>query len=206
MDSIDKIFYINLDKRQDRRGEIESELVNNFKYLRAERFSAIEYNPGCYGCSMSHISLFRRMIQEGWETMMVFEDDVQLLTDRESIDRHINEFLNDSNLDILCIGNSCGENTDYNDLFNRCFNTQTTSCYVLKKKFVKTLLECYFYDQANAYTLPTDSQGLQNYIGVIDTSWNPLQHSHYFVMPKERQVLQRPSYSDITYTFVDYKL
>lgn len=204
MDSIDKIFYINLDKRQDRRGEIESELVNNFKYTRAERFSAIEYNPGCYGCSMSHISLFRRMIQEGWETMMVFEDDAQLLTDRESIDRNINEFLNDSQLDILCIGNHCKEYSSYNDHFDRAFNTQSTSCYVLKKKFVKTLLECYFYDQANVYTLPTDSQELQHQVGVIDVSWNSLQHSHYFVMPKQKQVVQRPSYSDIQNSFVHY--
>jgi hypothetical protein len=206
MDSIDKIFYINLDKRHDRRQEIEYELVNNFKYTRAERFSAIEYNPGCYGCSMSHISLFRKMIEQGWETIMVFEDDAQLLTNRESIDRYINEFLNDSQLDILCIGNSCGNNIEYNDVFNRCFNTQTTSCYVLKKKFVKTLIECYFNDPTMVYTLPTDSQELANHLGIIDSSWNPLQYSHYFVIPKEKQVLQRPSYSDITNMFVDYKV
>ena len=155
---------------------------------------------------MSHKCLLRKMIANDWNTMMVFEDDAQLLTDRESIDKHINVFLEDDQLDILCIGNSCGNNTPYNELMNRCFNTQTTSCYVLKKKFVKTLLECYFADPNEALTLPENTPELGRYIGYIDTSWFPLQQTHYFMMPKIRQVLQRPSYSDITHTMADYKL
>jgi hypothetical protein len=146
------------------------------------------------------------MIANNWNTMMVFEDDAQLLTSRESIDAHINMFLQDDQLDILCIGNSCGDNKPYNELMNRCFNTQTTSCYVIKKKFVKTLLECYFSDPSEALTLPEDSQELAGHIGYIDTSWSPLQQTHYFMMPKNRQVLQRPSYSDIIHKMADYKL
>jgi GR25 family glycosyltransferase involved in LPS biosynthesis len=206
MDTIDKVFYINLDKRTDRRAEIEDELVNKFKYTRAERFVGILYEPGIYGCTMSHICLLRKMIANDWNTMMVFEDDAQLLTSRESIDAHITMFLQDDQLDILCIGNSCGDNKPYNELMNRCFNTQTTSCYVIKKKFVKTLLECYFQDPSKALTLPEDSQELGQHIGYIDTSWFPLQQTHYFMMPKIRQVLQRPSYSDIIHKMADYKL
>ena len=137
---------------------------------------------------------------------MVFEDDCQLLTSRKSIDQHIELFLNDETLDILCIGNSCGENKAYNELFNRCFNTQTTSCYVIKKKFVKTLLECYFLDPAESMTLTEDNQELGKHIEYIDVSWMPLQQTHYFMMPKIRQVLQRPSYSDIIKKMADYKL
>jgi hypothetical protein len=206
MDIIDKVFYINLEKRTDRRVEIEDELINKFKYTNAERFVGILSEPGIYGCTMSHICLFRKMIANDWNTMMVFEDDAQLLTDRESIDTHINVFLEDDQLDILCIGNSCGDNKPYNELMNRCFNTQTTSCYVLKKKFVKTLLECYFIDPSEALTFPEDSQELEKHIGYIDTSWAPLQQTHYFMMPKIRQVLQRPSYSDIIHRMADYKL
>lgn len=206
MDKINKVFYINLDKRTGRRAEIEDELVNKFKYTRAERFAGILYKPGIFGCTMSHICLFRKMIANNWDTMMVFEDDAQLLTDRESIDSHINVFLEDDQLDILCIGNSCGENEPYNELMNRCFNTQTTSCYVIKKKFVKTLLECYFDDPSKAFTLPEDSQELGSHISYIDVGWSPLQKTHYFMMPKIRQVIQRPSYSDIINKMADYKL
>jgi GR25 family glycosyltransferase involved in LPS biosynthesis len=207
MDKIDKVFYINLEKRIDRRVEIEDELVNNFKYTRAERFVGILYKPGCYGCIMSHICLLRKMIVNNWDTMMVFEDDVKLLTDRANIDLHINMFLNDDQLDILCIGNSCGDNKPYNELMNRCFNTQTTSCYIIKKKFVKSLLECLFIDNAESMTYPEDSNDLYLHTKqYIDVAWFPLQKIHYFMMPKIRQVLQRPSYSDIVEKFTDYKL
>jgi GR25 family glycosyltransferase involved in LPS biosynthesis len=206
MDKVDKVFYINLEKRTDRRAEIENELVNNFKYTSAERFVGIPYKPGAYGCTMSHVSLFRKMMLNGWETMMVFEDDAKLLTSREEIDKHINVFLEDNTLDILCIGNSCGDNTPYNELMNRCFNTQTTSCYLIKKKFVKIFLESAFKDPTESMTLSPENSDLHIKLNLIDVGWAPLQKTHYFMMPKIRQVLQRPSYSDIEQKFTDYNL
>jgi glycosyl transferase family 25 len=203
MDKIDKVFYINLERRTDRRKEIENELCYKFLFTKSERFVGIPYE--LYGCTMSHIYLLRKMILNGWETMMVFEDDCKLLTSRKSIDQHIERFLADETCDILCIGNSCGDNKPYNELFNRCFNTQTTSCYVIKKKFVKTLLECYFNDPTECMTL-TEKDNLAKHIGYIDICWIPLQQTHYFMMPKIRQVLQRPSYSDVEKKLVDYKL
>jgi len=206
MDKVDKVFYINLEKRTDRRAEIENELVNNFKYTSAERFVGIPYKPGAYGCTMSHVSLFRKMMLNGWETMMVFEDDAKLLTSREEIDKHINVFLEDNTLDILCIGNSCGDNTPYNELMNRCFNTQTTSCYLIKKKFVKIFLESAFKDPTESMTLSPENSDLHIKLNLIDVGWAPLQKFYYFMMPKIRQVLQRPSYSDIEQKFTDYNL
>jgi GR25 family glycosyltransferase involved in LPS biosynthesis len=211
MDKIDKVFYINLEKRTDRRAEIEEELATKFLFNKAERFVAIPYSfscyrPGAYGCSMSHICLFRKMILNGWETMMVFEDDAQLLTSREEIDKHINVFLEDNTLDILCIGNSCGDNTPYNELMNRCFNTQSTSCYVIKKKFVKVFLESVFKDPTESMTLSPDNPELHLKLNIIDVGWAPLQKIHYFMMPKIRQVSQRPSYSDIEERFTSYGL
>jgi GR25 family glycosyltransferase involved in LPS biosynthesis len=56
--NIDKIFYINLEKRKDRREEIEKEL-NTFG-LYYERFEAIE-TPGfgILGCGLSHLSVLK---------------------------------------------------------------------------------------------------------------------------------------------------
>ena len=206
MEKINKVFYINLDKRPDRRKEIEEELTTKFLFNKAERFPGLPYEPGIYGCTMSHICLLRKMILNGWETMMVFEDDAQLLTTREEIDKHINVFLEDNTLDILCIGNSCGDNVPYNQLMNRCFNTQTTSCYVIKKKFVNIFLESVFKDPTESMTLSPDNPDLHLKLKIIDVGWAPLQKTHYFMMPKIRQVLQRPSYSDIIHRMADYKL
>jgi hypothetical protein len=57
---IDKIFYINLDKREDRKKEIEDELT---KYeLVGERYSAI-YTPhsGIVGCGYSQTCKRKRL-------------------------------------------------------------------------------------------------------------------------------------------------
>ena len=57
--NIDKIIYINLDKRQDRKTEIENELISK-ELLNFERFLAIE-TPGfgILGCSQSHLEVLK---------------------------------------------------------------------------------------------------------------------------------------------------
>jgi hypothetical protein len=47
MEYIHKVIYINLDRRKDRRNEIEEELQRID--IKAERFSAIERHPGIVG-------------------------------------------------------------------------------------------------------------------------------------------------------------
>ncbi len=207
---VDQIFYINLDKRPDRRAEIEQELKDRFEINTAVRLPAVlgGTNGGLAGCTLSHVLLFRKMIEAGWETMMVFEDDCELLTSRAELDPYVDAFLADEKLDILCIGNSCGNYVRYNNVLNRCFNTQTTSCYIVKKQFVQTLLECYFAKNKElAYTMTAENTpDFCNYLGYIDVNWFPLQATHHFVMPAVRQVQQRPSFSDITHHFEQYRL
>lgn len=56
---IDKIVYINMDKREDRRFEVENEL-NSHGWTNYERFQAIETNGfGILGCSKSHLISIR---------------------------------------------------------------------------------------------------------------------------------------------------
>ena len=147
------------------------------------------------------------MIINGWDTMIVIEDVAQVLSNRKEIDKYINSFLDDEKGDILCIGNSCGVfEREYNDFLDRCFNTQTSSCYVLKKKFVKTLLDCYFIDPSESMTLMADGTNIGHRIGGIDSAWLRLQRDHYFLMPEYRQVCQRPSFSDIANMMCTYCL
>jgi hypothetical protein len=209
MEKIDQIFYINLDKRLDRKAEIENELHTKFNCTKAIRVPGICQDGvrGIYGCTMTHITLFRRMIEAGWNTMMVFEDDCEMLTSINEIEPYINSFLADEKLDILCIGNSCGINEPYNQLLNRCYNTQTTSCYIIKKQFVSTLLGVYFDDPDKALTMtPDNCPTWSSHLSYIDVGWFPLQKTHMFVMPNKRQVQQRASFSDITNKFEQYRL
>ena len=57
MEQISGAFYINLDRRVDRRKEIEAELDNlGASY---ERFPAIQTSPGCIGCAQSHLAVLK---------------------------------------------------------------------------------------------------------------------------------------------------
>ena len=59
MNDLDKIsdikhaFYINLEKRSDRKEKVEKELSNIG--ISAQRFNAIQLTQGAVGCSLSHI-------------------------------------------------------------------------------------------------------------------------------------------------------
>jgi glycosyl transferase family 25 len=55
--TIDKIVYINLDKRPDRKEEIENEL-NSFD-LKYIRYKAIEHDMGIVGCGYSHLNVLK---------------------------------------------------------------------------------------------------------------------------------------------------
>jgi GR25 family glycosyltransferase involved in LPS biosynthesis len=207
MDKIDKVFYINLKHRADRRFEIEDELKNKFLFDKAERYEAVLHKHPILGCTMSHISIWRNMIENNWKTVMILEDDAMLQTTRENIDKHINRFLEDSSADLLSISNSCGEHVHYNELFERAFNSQTSSCYVVKLESVKELIKYYFKNPDDIYTLKEDDPNLHEKIHWIDVAWLEYQKVHNFLIPKEQKiVIQRRSYSDIQRKITFYNL
>lgn len=84
---IDKIYCINLDRRPDRWELASAEFKKH--NLQVERFSAVDghavkhkdrlkLKPGLHGCTMSHYLIIDRARELGYETIMIFEDDVVL--------------------------------------------------------------------------------------------------------------------------------
>ena len=73
---IPHIFYINLDKRTDRRAEIEQELQQFNLYDKAERFPAIPVpNQGILGCTMSHLAVLKLAKERKYKQVLILEDD-----------------------------------------------------------------------------------------------------------------------------------
>ena len=82
--NIDHIFYINLDKRKDRRVEIEQEL--NKMELPFERFKAIETpGRGILGCGLSHLSVFKLAKERKYKNVLIFEDDFYFLISKPEL-------------------------------------------------------------------------------------------------------------------------
>lgn len=85
--NVDKIFYINLDKREDRNEQIRQQLKNIGVDLDTdvERYSAIyDSKNGHIGCAKSHRNVIDIASERGYERVLVFEDDI-IFTDNEAI-------------------------------------------------------------------------------------------------------------------------
>ena len=78
-EAVDGVYYINLERRPDRRAEIERELERMGLTHLARRIIAFE--GGFTGCTRSHLFAIEDAIRRGFKTVAVFEDDFQPLQD-----------------------------------------------------------------------------------------------------------------------------
>ena len=81
-----RIVVINLHERSDRRREIDGELRRaglSLVHPRVELFAATRPDQaagfpsiGAHGAFLSHLGVMERMVDQGWETALVLEDDM----------------------------------------------------------------------------------------------------------------------------------
>ena len=85
---VDHIYCINLDRRPDRLAKAQAEFdlndIGEVEIFRATdgRASAPEgilISKPEWGCSDSHIRIWRDVVQNGYECALIFEDDVILV-------------------------------------------------------------------------------------------------------------------------------
>jgi len=69
IDDIKNAYYINLEKRTDRKVHVENELKKIG--IKAQRFNAIQLPNGALGCSMSHLKCIENAKQNGWDHVLV---------------------------------------------------------------------------------------------------------------------------------------
>ena len=202
MDKIDKIVYINLDHRTDRNEQI----INEFKKINIEkyqRFPAIKRDFGSLGCGLSHVAVLTDFASDDQlQIGMIIEDDAQFQINRQTLDTYIEEFIKDTRSVVLCLGFNARNIQPYNNHFYRTCDTQTTSCYVIKKAFVNTLLSNLSEACDNLASISDRSHAVGNYS--IDIYWKRLQHDHIYLIPRQRAVIQRASYSDISKCHTNY--
>lgn len=193
-----KIYYINLDHRLDRKKAVEEEF-KKIGILNAIRVSAIKNDNGALGCAMSHKYILNLSLSNSKLTW-ICEDDINFLTTRKELDKLINDFYNDSRLDVLSIANNSFYKIKINKQFYITSNTQTMSCYIIKPHVLND-----FLNMAEESVLALESGKLEEYYA-IDQVWKKLQRKYIFALPASVKVIQRPSFSDIRKVNVDYNL
>jgi GR25 family glycosyltransferase involved in LPS biosynthesis len=108
----DRGFLINLEERTDRLQESLLEFDKN-SIQGVERFNAIKITEDSdqgwviRGCTHSHMELLKRQVENGWEKMVIFEDDfiLDVCDNRElSLSNEMIEKIYVADFDLLFLG------------------------------------------------------------------------------------------------------
>ena len=142
--NIDKIFYINLDKREDRRTEIEQEL--NLMDLPYERFPAIYNESGPVGCGYSHLSVLKLARDRGYKNVLIFEDDFTFLVSKTELNEYLDKLFNNfRTFDVCFLSYACStfEEIPGHTFIKRVIDSQTASGYIVNETCYNKLISLY---------------------------------------------------------------
>ena len=203
--NIDHIFYINLDRRVDRKVQMEKQM-NEYK-LPIERFTAIPSDPGIYGCSRSHLEVLKLAKERNYKNVLILEDDFVFLVSKEEWERQLTTlFESKFSFDVCMVSFIMMQPTqplrDYSFLC-RIVEAQTASGYLVNGAYLDTLIALY---EKSVVLL---EQTGEIWIYANDQSFKVLQKTDLWVafthktgQPK-RLGRQRAGYSDNTKLFQD---
>lgn len=194
---IGHIFYINLNKRLDRREQIESQLVDyicpgsiNVTY---ERFEAIE-TPGfgILGCGKSHLAVLKLAKERNYNNVLILEDDFTFIVSKEEFKNELNVFFS-LNIDYdVCMLSYLlleYEECEYPTLY-KILNSTTASGYIVNSSYFDTLIE--LYESAMIELENTK----MHWLYANDQIWKSLQKKDKWYCFKNKIGVQSIGYSD----------
>jgi GR25 family glycosyltransferase involved in LPS biosynthesis len=192
-------FYINLDSRPDRKKLVEYELQK--VGIEPNRFNAIKLANGALGCSMSHLKCLETAKKNGWEHILIVEDDIKF-TNVPLFQKQLTAFLSkhtDWNV-ILIAGNNIPPYQIIDDTCVKVTRCQTTTGY---------LVNCCYYDTL----INNIKEGIKllmrepdkHVMYAIDKYWFRLQEKDNWYLITPLTVVQEEGYSDIEKRMTNYK-
>ncbi len=196
---MDGVVVINLDTRKDRFARVTKEMDR--LGITARRFEAIREGEGILGCTLSHAACVRMMIEEGWNHVLICEDDLSFRVSRRQLDALIESFLGDRSAEVACFAfHLQSPPTPRNLLFFRTRDTQTTACYLVKRSIAPDLLATF---EAGVDGLRRGGHRAEY---GVDMVWKRLQTERVFVVPTIRVATQVPGYSDVMGLDMTYRV
>ena len=210
MDNIGKVFYINLDKRVDRKVEFETQIETYFSNIKdkVDRYPAIYNTYGLLGCTMSHLAVVKHIKQlkhlgETINYAIIFEDDFQFTVAPDIFKQSIDKLFTLVDVDgfdfkVVMLAYNAMNWERYNDLLDKTTNVQTSSVYLINFKYLDELIECW----ESGLKLFIDTK--EEWLYCNDQYWKKIQNEKWYLF-KPRLGIQRPSFSDCSQTFVDHK-
>lgn len=202
-DAIDRIYIINLDERVDRYIETLRECKRmDIPLSIVQRFSAskcnFKANPelrGHIGCMQSHIAVFHDADKNGYDNIIVLEDDYNFTDDLDKHASDLETFLERKyDFDVVLLSTSRYYRCEpYDDILSLSFQECTTTAgYLVGASGRKRIL-------------PIWKDGLEKLVKTedartyaVDRCWSVLQKDKKFFVFKNKFGFQRAGYSSIT--------
>jgi hypothetical protein len=203
LSNIDKIFYINLDKRMDRRRDIEYELQRYGLCNLVERFPAISTpGRGIVGCTFSHLAVYKLAKERGYKNVVIFEDDFVFLSTKTVFYENMRKLFEggvDFDVCMLAYHNTCDAVPTEYDFLLRTVEAQTAAGYIVNASIYDRLIN--LFEWAAHLLDETD----QHWIYANDQVWKRLQQDcdvNWYCF-KERIGKQQDGYSDNSEKFME---
>jgi glycosyl transferase family 25 len=194
-------FYINLDERTDRKAYVEEQLASVGLDQVVQRFKATKNEHGALGCSLSHYKCLMNAIVNGWDHVLICEDDITF-TNPALFVNQLNKCLSKPQLKwdvIMLAGNNAAPYTVIDDScvkINRCI---TTTGYLVNKHYMRILADN--IKEGATLFMKNPTLGIQY---AVDTYFAHLQHKDMWLLITPLTVTQQEGYSDIEQKHTNY--
>lgn len=182
---IDKVVYINLARRHDRR--IHMEKFTKTFGDKVIRFEAIEDTNGAIGCSKSHLSVLKMAKTNNWRNVLILEDDAEWNSFEKGY--KVLETLSKSFFDVIMLGGTFISRDSQTLKLNSC---KTSSAYIVSQHYYDTLISNMEEGLGLFIT-----RGWEGGTFSLDTYWNSLQSRDTWFIVDPCLVYQKPGYSDV---------
>lgn len=193
---IDKVFYINLEDRTDRKLEIETELYN-YGILDYERFNAIKHDTiGLVGCAKSHVEVLKLAKERGYKRILIFEDDFQFTISKEEFYNCMQQIEN-LEFDVCMLSYHLYQYTELPETpyLRKVIEAETASGYIINNHYYDKLI-----NQFNL-GIPLLEQTNYHWLFANDVVWKDLQKIDTWYCFKPKVGIQRANtFSDCSKT------
>lgn len=170
MEYIDKIFYINLERRKDRLDQIHVEFEKmDFPEEKIERFNAVDL--GQIGCIDSHLGVLMLAKERHYKNVLILEDDFTFLVDRKTFDQKIRYFFSTKKPEfyVLMLSYLCFHSEPFDNQVSIGMDCQDASGYLVNESAYNPLITLFSYGRQEL--LKTGAHWLY----VNDQIWKKMQ-------------------------------
>lgn len=197
------IYYINLDKRQDRNKEFLGEMARlnivNFTRIPATHMP----KRGALGCSLSHIKALETFLESTHSECCILEDDFIFVLGQWQVASLFKTLLTVPYDVCLLAANVLRSEPTEHAFLRKVDDAQTTAGYCVSKAYARTLL-ANFKEGAAKLKEGFETDGKKEPRFCLDIFWKSLQPTAKWYVVNPKMGIQRESYSDIEERSVRY--